>query len=73
MSIPFLRSHAAPQCALEGTCACSAPLHEGGGGVLSLFIALRSCTSAGLAPPCGGWGANGGAYYTPQVPQGSGN
>ena len=31
MSIPFLRSHAAPRCAPEGTCDCSAPLHGGGG------------------------------------------
>ena len=29
MSIPFLRGHAAPPCAPQGTCACSAPLHEG--------------------------------------------
>ena len=57
MSIPFLRSHAGPPCAPEGTCACSAPLHErGGGGSLSLLIALRSRPSAGLAPPYGGGG-----------------
>ena len=32
MSIPFLCGHAAPPCTPEGMCACSAPLHEGGGG-----------------------------------------
>ena len=31
MSIPFRRGHAAPPCAPKGTCACSAPLYEGGG------------------------------------------
>ena len=52
MSTPFLCGHAAPSCAPEGTCACSAPLHGGGGGSRSLFIALCSRPSAGLAPPC---------------------
>ena len=46
MSIPFLRGHAAPLCAPKGTCACSASLHEGGGGSLGLFTALRSRPSA---------------------------
>ena len=56
MSILFLRGHAAPPCAPDGTCACSVPLHERGGGSLTLFIALRSRPSACLAPTCGGGG-----------------
>ena len=49
--IPFLRGHAAPPCALKGTCACSAPLHEGGGGgSLGPFTALRSRPSARMTP-----------------------
>ena len=51
MSIPFLRGHAAPLCALKGTCGCLAPLHEGGGGSLGIFIALCSRPSACMPPP----------------------
>ena len=56
--------HRAPP---EGTCACSAPLHEGGGGSLSRFIALRSRPLAGL---CVGGGGRGVSPFLPGLPVG---